>query len=402
MLQKVRGTRDLFPHLSVVLKNTVKTFSEVAELRKYDYISVPTLELEKLYKRTLGEDSDIVMKEMFRIQGKELVLRPEGTAGVMRAYLSSFACAEPKRWYYHGSMFRHERPQSGRYREFYQFGVENIGSPTSPFLDVDLIYMARSCLLQLGLEFKLFLNYLGTTEQRKQYTAELTEYFSRNLEKLSYLSKERFRRKNPLRILDSKEPEDQELVQQAPLISTYTADTHFSLVQSTLRDLGILYEIDEKLVRGLDYYSHTCFEFKYGELTLIAGGRYDALAEQLESAATVPAVGWAAGIDRISSLLSPPPLHSVLGVVNIGNTHSFCLKLSENLRLQGIAVVYDPSMQFKKQLQFLSKEQPTHVIFIGEEELARNTVKVKNFSTQNQREIGIEDLLEDPSIVNKI
>ncbi|MEM8799936.1 MAG: histidine--tRNA ligase [Pseudomonadota bacterium] len=312
-LQPVRGTRDLFGADARAHLEVVSRFRSVNDRFGFQPIDTPVFEFTPLFARSLGNTSDVVSKEMYSFDdrnGESLTLRPEFTAGIARAYISNglqqFA---PLKLAAYGPMFRYERPQKGRYRQFYQIDAEIIGA-AEPAADIELIAMAHLLLTELGLaEIKLHINTLGDVESRAAYREALVAYFSDHREKLSDDSRSRLE-KNPLRILDSKDPGDRKLITDAPMIDGYLtedAKAIFSTVCAGLQALGIDYVREPRLVRGLDYYSHTAFEFITDQLgaqgTVLAGGRYDGLIEQIGGPAT-PGVGWAAGVDRLAELIS--------------------------------------------------------------------------------------------------
>jgi len=399
---KVRGTRDITEPLSSTFSYITSSFEHIAKNWGYSQLILPVLEPKELYTRTLGEGSDIVMKEMFKIQDKNTVLRPEGTAGAMRAYLATASRGQKKTWYYHGPMFRYERPQLGRFREFYQFGVENIGSPSSGLLDADLILMAKACLESIGVKAQLQLNTLGDQVSRKEYVKSLLEYLESNKNSLSELSLERINRGNPLRVLDSKEKEDQDVIAKAPVITeflTQEAKTHYQTLKQTLKQLEVSFEENPKLVRGLDYYSHTCFEFLEGGLAVLAGGRYDKLCETIQSGKEVPSVGWAAGIDRLASLTSQKTQTPKVSVIPVDTPQTAeALGISQRLRLEkNLLVVCNPSLSsFKQHMNLANKESCGWALIYGEDEKSNGTLTVKNMLKGSQETIDLKLFLSDP------
>ena len=311
-LQPVRGTRDLIDDDARAHLHVVDTARATAARFGYGPIVTPSFEFTDVFQRTLGETSDIVTKEMYTFEdkgGDSLTLRPEGTAGIVRAVLSGGLQNElPLKWYYAGPMFRHERPQKGRLRQFHQIGVELIGV-SEPIADVEVIALAAATLDALGVlsATTLELNTLGDNESRAAYRGALVAYLEGFRDRLSEDSQQRLDR-NPLRILDSKNTNDKAIVADAPSFAdhlTPAAQAFFDAVRSGLEDLGIAYQINPRLVRGLDYYCHTAFEFTTDQLgaqgTVLAGGRYDGLMEMMGGQPT-PGVGWAAGIERLSML----------------------------------------------------------------------------------------------------
>ncbi|MEC8776046.1 MAG: histidine--tRNA ligase, partial [Pseudomonadota bacterium] len=316
-LKPVRGTHDLLPEAMRAHRHVVERSREIAERYGFEEIATPIFEASDVFKRTLGDTSDIVTKEMYTFAtkgGEEITLRPENTAGVARAFISEgLAQAVPLKYFYAGPMFRHERPQKGRQRQFHQIGVEIIGVPT-PQADIEVIAAGARILSELGLGGKtsLELNTLGDPESRTAYREALVAYFTGRIDELSAESRDRLAR-NPLRILDSKNEGDRVVVADAPAFSDFLNEhsrDFFGQVKDGLDALGISYVLNERLVRGLDYYGHTAFEFTTTELgaqdAVLAGGRYDGLIETMGGPST-PGVGWAAGIERLSMLCGAAP-----------------------------------------------------------------------------------------------
>ena len=316
-LQPVRGTHDLLPDQALAFRRVVDAARMVAGRYGYREMATPIFEFSEVFKRTLGDTSDIVTKEMYTFtdrSGAEVTLRPEGTAGVARAVISGgLAQHMPLKYFYAGPMFRYERPQKGRLRQFHQIGVELLGV-AEPIGDVEIIALGAAILDELGVAERttLELNTLGNTESREAYRGVLVDYFEARRDELSEDSLSRLTR-NPLRILDSKDPGDRAVVAEAPLLGdsldALSADFSAS-VQAGLDRLGIVYDLNPRLVRGLDYYCHTAFEFTTDSLgaqgAVIAGGRYDGLVGQMGGPET-PGIGWAGGIERLSMLAGEPP-----------------------------------------------------------------------------------------------
>ena len=405
-LQPVRGTHDLIgedarTHLQVIerARTTAGTYG-------YGPIETPVFEFTEVFQRTLGETSDVVTKEMYTFEdkgGDSLTLRPEGTAGIARAVLSGGLQNEmPLKWCYAGPMFRHERPQKGRLRQFHQIGVELIGV-ADPVGDVEVIALAAATLEALGVlsETKLELNTLGDNESRETYLAALVSYLERFRDRLSPDSLERLDR-NPLRILDSKNADDRAIVADAPSISDYlTADAQsfFGSVCGGLEDLGIDYELNPRLVRGLDYYCHTAFEFTTEQLgaqgTVLAGGRYDGLIEMMGGQPT-PGVGWAAGIERLGMLSEPAPgLTRSIAVIGIGEAgEKAALKVAQDLRHAGITVELNYRGGLKRGLRRADKIGAAAAVFIGDDELARDGATVRNLDDGSQTDVTLAGLKE--------
>ena len=354
-IQSVRGMNDILPgesELWELFDDTVRAW-----LKAYGYrpIRLPIVEPTPLFKRAIGEVTDIVEKEMYSftdsLNGETLTLRPEGTAGCVRAVIQhKLAAQQPQRLYYMGQMFRHERPQKGRYRQFNQVGVEAFGY-AGPDIDAELILMGARLWDDLGLEgIKLQLNTLGQAAERAVHRAELIAYFERHAELLDEDARRRLHT-NPLRILDSKNPHMQEMIAGAPrLIDFLGAESlaHFEGVQQVLRDVGIPYEINPRLVRGLDYYNLTVFEWVTDKLgaqgTVCAGGRYDGLVEQLGGKPT-PACGFAMGVERLVALISDSGQAPALEVPDVYLVHQgseaarLAPRVAEGLRDVGLNLV---------------------------------------------------------------
>ncbi len=316
-LQPVRGTRDILPDEMRRHRVVVETARAVAARYGYEEMATPVFEFTEVFKRTLGETSDVVTKEMYSFsigEGEQVTLRPEATAGVARALISGgLQQSLPLKVFYSGPMFRHERPQKGRYRQFHQIDVELLGV-AEPLADVEIIALGADILEALGVleNTTLELNTLGDPESRKAYRAALVDYFSGYRDKLSADSRDRLTR-NPLRILDSKDKGDRRLIEGAPLFGDYLnqeSQDFFAKVREGLDAVGIRYTLNDRLVRGLDYYTHTAFEFITTMLgaqgAVLAGGRYDGLVETM-GGPSIPGIGWAAGIERLSLLLAEPP-----------------------------------------------------------------------------------------------
>ncbi|MDF1562271.1 MAG: histidine--tRNA ligase [Deltaproteobacteria bacterium] len=377
----------------------------------YGELRTPLLEETRLFARSIGDETDIVGKEMYtfpdRKGKKQLSLRPEGTASAVRAYIQhSVHGAEPvTRWWYFGPMYRHERVQAGRYRQFYQVGAEALGS-ADPSLEAEVISLFDGFLRQdLGLgEVELQVNNLGDSEDRKAYAAALVAHLDGHLEVLCEDCRRR-KVENPLRTLDCKVPGCQPVMEAAPRLEDHlgeAARVHFAEVLSLLDALGIAWVRNHRLVRGLDYYNRTCFEFVAGGLgaqnTVCAGGRYDGLVAQLGGPKT-PAVGFAAGIERLVSLMSdaaPEDAPELVAVVPVG-TEVFpaCLRLVEELRREGLRVDFDPRRgSLKSQMRRADKLGARVALVIGEDELAAGRVPAKDLRLEGAEpeELALADL----------
>ena len=311
-LQSVRGTHDHLPEDMYKFKNIITKAEYISALYGFKPMATPIFEFSSVFKKTLGESSDIVTKEMYTFNDKgneEITLRPEGTAGIVRAIISNGLAHEmPFKAFYHGPMFRYERPQKGRLRQFHQIGIELLGT-RSEQADIEVIACANNLIKSLNIDKSstLNINSLGNIAERKIYIAELLVYLNDFKNKLSIDSKNRFK-KNPLRILDSKSEEDIEIIKNAPKLINYLeaeSKDNFNKVLEGLTNLDIPYKINHKLVRGLDYYNNTTFEFITDRLgsqsAILAGGRYDNLMKQM-GGSDIPGIGWAAGIERLALL----------------------------------------------------------------------------------------------------
>ena len=416
-IQSVRGMNDILPgesELWELFEETVRSW-----LKSYGYkpVRLPIVEPTPLFKRAIGEVTDIVEKEMYSftdsLNGELLTLRPEGTAGCVRALIQhKLAAQHPQRLYYMGQMFRHERPQKGRYRQFNQVGVEAFGF-AGPDIDAELILMGARLWDDLGLDdVKLQLNSLGQLDERAKHRAELITYF----EKYSDLLDEDARRRlhsNPLRILDSKNPTMQEMIAGAPKLMDHLGAesmAHFDGVQQVLRDAGLPFEINPRLVRGLDYYNLTVFEWVTDRLgaqgTVCPGGRYDGLVEQLGGKAT-PACGFAMGVERLVTLIresggEPEVPGPDVYVVHQGDAASrMAPRVAEGLRDQGIDVLFHcGGGGFKSQMKKADASGATFAIIIGDDEANAGEVTLKplrsNGEAQNeQKRISVDQLADE-------
>jgi histidyl-tRNA synthetase len=372
------------------------TAFDVARLYGYSEIVTPAFEFTEVFSRTLGETSDVVTKEMYTFEtkgGERVTLRPENTAGVARAFISGgLAQQTPLKFFYRGQMFRHERPQKGRLRQFHQVGAELIG-PAAPQADVEIIALADHILKALALTgpVTLELNSLGDAESRDAYRAVLVKFLTERFDKLSAESRERLTR-NPLRVLDSKDPADKAVVAEAPRFSDHlnqASRDFFKAVQDGLGDLGVAFTANPLLVRGLDYYSHTAFEFTTTALgaqgTVLAGGRYDGLIGMMGGPAT-PATGWAAGIERLSMLLGPlPPAARPIAVIPVGEAQERdAQRLANRLRHAGFAVDLGYSGNMGKRMKRANKVNAVAAVILGEDELKTGSATVRLLDSGEQ------------------
>jgi histidyl-tRNA synthetase len=393
-LQSVRGMNDILPDEAEVWER----FDEVVRewLRAYGYrpIRLPIVEPTPLFARAIGAVTDIVEKEMYSFEdalnGEQLTLRPEGTAGCVRAVIQHGLLARgPQRLYYAGPMFRHERPQKGRYRQFHQVGVEALGY-AGPDIDAEMIVMGARLWDDLGLEgIRLQINTLGQPDERARHRAELIAYFEQHRELLDADASRRLHG-NPLRILDSKNPAMQALIEEAPKLIDHLGEAslaHFAAVQGVLRDRGIPFEINPRLVRGLDYYNLTVFEWVSDRLgaqgTVCAGGRYDGLIAQL-GGRPAPACGFAMGIERLVALIAdsggtPAPPAPDVYVVHQGQAATrMAYQAAEALRDVGFAVLmHCGGGSFKSQMKKADASGASHAVIIGDDEAVAGEVTLK-------------------------
>lgn len=411
-LQKPKGTQDILPKESAkwqyVEEFARKTFGNY----NYQEIRTPIFEHYEVISRSVGDTTDIVSKEMYDFYDKgdrHITLRPEGTAPVVRSYVENKLFApevqKPVKLYYMGSMFRYERPQAGRLREFHQIGVECFGS-SNPATDVETIAMAAQFFKEIGIQkMTLHLNTLGSSASRAAYRKALIDYLTPLKETLSKDSQRRLE-ENPLRVLDSKEKEDKEAVEKAPSILDYLdeeSQVHFDQVRGMLEALGIEYVIDTNMVRGLDYYNHTIFEFitevAGSELTICAGGRYDGLVEYFGGPAT-PGFGFGMGLERLLLVLEKQgvdlPLEEPLDVyiaVLGQEVNGKALELVQALRSQGFKVERDYlGRKLKSQFKSADQLKATALITLGESELEQGQVRVKNNYTREEWTVSLETL----------
>lgn len=406
-VQSVRGTYDMYGAAKRKMKKVIATASEVVEKYGFEEIETPIFEFTEVFARNLGDTSDIVTKEMYCFEdkgGESLTLRPEGTAGVVRAFVSNGMQQNlPVKFYYHGPMFRYERPQKGRQRQFTQFGVELLGVET-PQADIEAISMAHEFLEKLGLQGQVTveINSLGDEESRDNYRNKLVAYLQEHYDELSEDSKNRLQ-KNPLRILDSKEDCDKKVVENAPLYAdslNETSKKFFADVLHGLDVLGIKYKVNNRLVRGLDYYSHTVFELTTDKLgaqgTVLAGGRYNGLVSQM-GGGDVAGIGWACGVERLSMLLEQDvSLPRPIAVIPVGeDTESKALQIAYKLRLAGFPVEQSYSGNMKKRMIKANKVNAVKAVIIGSDEMVNNSVMLKDLDSGEQKAVAMDDLIKE-------
>src|SRR5438067_4938396 len=403
-LQPARGTQDLLPETMRRHRRVSGTAREAAALYGFAEITTPIFEFTEVFARPIGEHTDIVAKEMYTFTdrgGEEVTLRPENTAGVVRAVLSNgLTQSTPLKFFYSGPMFRYERPQKGRFRQFHQIGVELLGVAT-PQADIEVIALGRRILAALGIADRvvLELNTLGDPQSRAAYRDALVAHFSARASELSEDSRRRLER-NPLRILDSKDPGDQRIAMEAPDFAAHLNEAShdfFARVRDGLDALGIAYQLNPRLVRGLDYYTHTAFEFVTTDLgaqgTVIGGGRYDGLVELMGGPA-MPGVGWAAGIERLALLIEEPPsaLRPV-ALVPLGEAaERVALKLAEQLRDTGLAVELTYSGNLQRRMRRADRIGACAAVLIGDNELQQGAATVRDLDSGAQELVPLGDL----------
>lgn len=412
MIQKLKGTRDLIPGEIEIWQYIESKAKEVFENYGFAEIRTPVIEATELFQRGVGEATDVVQKEMYVFEdkaGRSIALRPEGTAGVIRAFIENgmSSLPSPTKLYYEMTMYRYENVQKGRQREFHQIGTELIGSG-SYMADIEVISMISKFLNELNINnVKLEINSIGCKTCRADYIKALKDYIRPNLDKYCDTCKSRFD-KNPMRILDCKEEQCKKLNENAPQIIDYLCDEckeHFENVKSGLKDLNIDFTINSKIVRGLDYYTKTVFEFVSADdgLTVVGGGRYDDLIEELGGPKT-PAIGFGAGEERLVSVFekSNPDLVEKLRktpkvfVAYIGkDAEKFTTKFVEELRSQNINVSKDIMERgLKAQFKYADKIGAKYTITIGDDEIKNNRVSIKEMASGNVKEIEIDEVAE--------
>ena len=413
----VRGMNDVLPadaaqwaHLEHVLRDLTRAYG-------YEFLRTPIVEATAVFQRGIGEVTDIVEKEMYsfedRLNGEQLTLRPEGTAAIVRSVIENNLIYEgPKRLWYTGPMFRHERPQRGRYRQFHQFGIEALGF-AGPDIDAEIILMGQRLWDELGLKgVRLEINSLGQADERAVHRAALVTYFEKNAAQLDEDSQRRLLT-NPLRILDSKNPEMQALIEGAPKLLDFLGEAslkHFDAVQALLKANNIPCKINPRLVRGLDYYNLTVFEWVTDELgaqgTIAGGGRYDPLIERMGGKAA-PACGWAMGMERVlelmmvsGSLPEAVPGCDIFVLHQGGETLTAAMIVAERLRSAGIdTILFCPpdgkSASFKSQMKKADASGAAYAVIIGPDELAKDEAQIKDLrGTGEQQSVTLDKVLD--------
>ena len=412
-LARVRGAEDLTGQTYKKHQHIIQVFKNTADLFCFKNISTPILEKTSLFSRSLGLDSDIINKEMFTLEeaggGDSLSLRPEGTAPVARHFLTEKLKHQlPLRWMYQGPMFRYERPQKGRLRQFHTVGVEILGEESGR-ADIECLSLAWLFLKNLKLEKEVILeiNSLGDTASRTAYKKVLIEYLNPLKKKLSEESQTRLA-KNPLRILDSKQEEDQSIIKKAPVLSDFLnnkSKEDFSEILKKLESLQIPYKTQPRLVRGLDYYSRSVYEFKSpnpvmgAQNTVLAGGRYDSLISLLsDNKESVPGTGFGAGVERLSLLMQESPIPSEkqpIALAPLGEeAEKQAVKLAWKMRQAGIKVFHPrPTGSLSKKMKRASQMKAGYAVIFGPEEIKNKKYSVKNMQDESQQSLNEEELI---------
>ena len=405
-LQPVRGTRDLFFREAELYTYIAELSRNMARVYGYNEAYLPILEYTEVFARTLGETSDVVHKQMYTFTdkaGRSLTLRPEFTAGIARSIISNGLYSKlPLRLFSTGPVFRYENPQKGRYRQFNQVNFEAIGYH-NPVVDAEMISLARAILDNLKLaDCTLELNSLGDVSSRAKYTAALCKHLTKYESELSEDSQMRLK-KNPLRILDSKSENDQKLLKDAPILQNYLSKESkifFGELLKNLDALGISYVINDKIVRGLDYYTDTVFEFTTNKLgaqgTVLAGGRYDGLFKVMGDK-DIPAVGFAGGVDRLMALCEENYVDATKWFVNVLLLDSqyapYGLQVASILRQENIPTILEESRDVGKSIKKALENKAKFIVFIGENEVSKNIVKLKNLDTRAEQEVPVDQLV---------
>jgi histidyl-tRNA synthetase len=405
MIRAVKGTRDLLPPDTAVWNRVERIARAVFRAYNYHEIRTPVLEEEQLFARGVGADTDIVSKEMYAFEdrdGSRLVLRPENTASVIRAYIEHRLDQRPgvQKLYYMGPMFRRERPQKGRYRQFFQIGAEAIGSE-SPFVDAEVIEMVSEMLTRTGLSgFTLLINSVGCRDCRPQFVEKLRAALKPVAAQLC-TDCQRRAETNPLRVLDCKVPEDQPIIDTLPSILDSLCENcapHFALVRDYLTDRGIPFVVKPRLVRGLDYYMRTTFEVTHGDLgaqnSVLGGGRYDGLAESLGSSVPAPGIGFSIGEDRL--VMTAPKVEDAVLDVFIAHLGDAALRhsgvLARDLRRAGISVEVGANVKLKRAMELANKAAARYALILGDDEIAMGSYTLKNMQSTEQHRVTRDEL----------
>ncbi|MCF7617518.1 histidine--tRNA ligase [Bacillus sonorensis] len=409
-----RGTQDILPGESERWQYVENIARETCHAYHYQEIRTPIFEHTELFSRGVGESTDIVQKEMYTFadkKGRSLTLRPEGTASAVRSFVENKLFAnptQPTKLYYIGPMFRYERPQTGRYRQFYQFGIEAIGS-SDPAIDAEVIALAMSVYRKAGLKnIKLVINSLGDKTSRAAHREALIRHFEPRIDEFCGDCQKRLQQ-NPLRILDCKKDRDHELLKSAPSILEYLNEeskAYFSKVQQYLTDIGISFEVDPNLVRGLDYYNHTAFEIMsdaegFGAITTLAGGgRYDGLTEEI-GGPKAPGIGFAMSIERLLAALDAENVKLAIDqgidcyIVTLGEkAKDFSVSLLYKLREEGLSAEIDyECKKMKGQFKAADRLNAKYIAILGDDELSQNKINVKDAETGEQQEVKLDEFI---------
>ncbi len=412
MINAPRGTEDILPPDSLNWQYIEEKAKKVLKTYNYQEIRTPIFEYTDLFARGIGENTDIVEKEMYTFEdkgGRSLTLRPEGTAPIVRSFLENkiYGQAQPTKYFYIGPMFRYERPQAGRFRQFHQIGVEAFGS-NDPRLDCEIIYLGVDFLKKLGLQnFEVYINSIGCQECRKNYLQKLKNYLNKYADELCEDCKNRLV-KNPLRVLDCKQEECQQIIEKGPDILNFLCEdclSHFQKLKDYLDQLNITYQVDSTLVRGLDYYTNTAFEIKYSGLgaqdTIFGGGRYNDLTAEIGNK-EVPGIGFAIGIERLLLTLQEQnislPVDNYLDVyfVTIGEkARDKAMVMLKDFRDKGLKTTMDyTDRSVGSQMKAADRLQAKYSIILGEDELNKNRVTLRNMESGNEQEIAFEQVLD--------
>lgn len=408
-----KGTKDSMPKDSYKFQYIEREFYELCRRYGFREVRTPMFESTELFNRGVGETTDIVQKEMYTFEDlghRSITLKPEGTSPAVRAFIESHDYAEmqPTKYYYDTPCFRYERPQAGRLREFHQFGVENFGTPDM-MADAEVIALASDFIRKVGIEdVELRINSVGCRECRTVYRKALQDYLRPYYEELSETSKDRFET-NPMRIIDSKDPHDQEVAAAAPYMLDYLCDdckAAFESLKANLDAMGISYTVDPRIVRGLDYYTKTAFEFVTTKIgaqgTICGGGRYDHLVEEI-GGPSIPGVGFGLGKERLlllmgqNDIILDDPNVPDIAISFIGDkARLYALGLAHNLRVNGIAVAIDTlNRNLKGQMKYANKLAARYSVVIGDDEIERGVVTLKDMKSGEQKEINASDLTKE-------
>ena len=414
MIQKPKGTYDVYSSKGKTINYIEELIKNIMEVYNYEYVRTPIFEASELFHRGVGETTDIVTKETYDFVDRgerNMTLRPEGTAGVVRSFIENKMYGEllPRKVWYYGPMFRYERPQSGRFREFYQFGVEVFGSD-NPILDAEIISIPVTLYRMLGLKgIKVNINSLGDNESRNNYREALIKYFEPHINELCEDCRERFK-KNPLRILDCKVDKDSDILKNAPKIMDYLNEEskkHFLKVQEYLDAMDIPYTVDPNVVRGLDYYTHTVFEVEadikdFGaQNVLCGGGRYDGLVEMI-GGPKCSGVGFALGIERLLNAIEAEklelPIDSKVDIYLAPMSEEqipYTIKLLNVLRLCGYTTEIDTNnRKLANNFKQADRLGAKYIIIIGEDEVKTNTLTIKNNQTKEEFKVELKNLVD--------